>query len=133
MKTAFLFPGQGSQFAGMGQSLAQNFDAARRRFEEADEALGFELSKLCFEGPDDQLRLTENTQPALLAVSVAAWTVLQTEMGAPDYVAGHSLGEYSALVAAGCLASLTLFASSAAAAAICRKPCPPESAPWRQC
>jgi len=103
MKTAFLFPGQGSQFAGMGQTLANNFDAARRRFEEADAALGFPLSKLCFEGPDDQLRLTENTQPALLAVSVAAWTVLEAEVGAPDYVAGHSLGEYSALVAAGCL------------------------------
>ncbi|HXJ44682.1 MAG TPA: ACP S-malonyltransferase, partial [Bryobacteraceae bacterium] len=103
MKTAFLFPGQGSQFAGMGQTLAQNFDAARKRFEEADEALGFSLSKLCFEGPDDQLRLTENTQPALLAVSVAACSVLEAEVGAPDYVAGHSLGEYSALVAAGCL------------------------------
>ncbi len=103
MKTAFLFPGQGSQFAGMGQTLAQNFEAARRRFEEADDAVGFSLSKLCFEGPDDQLRLTENTQPALLAVSVAAWTVLEAEVGLPDYVAGHSLGEYSALVAAGCL------------------------------
>ncbi len=103
MKTAFLFPGQGSQFAGMGQTLAQNFEAARRRFEEADDAVGFSLSKLCFEGPDDQLRLTENTQPALLAVSVAAWTVLEAEVGPPDYVAGHSLGEYSALVAAGCL------------------------------
>ena len=103
MKTAFLFPGQGSQFAGMGQTLSQNFEAARRRFEEADDALGFSLSTLCFEGPDDQLRLTENTQPALLAVSVAAWTVLEAEVGAPDYVAGHSLGEYSALVAAGCL------------------------------
>ena len=103
MKTAFLFPGQGSQFAGMGQSLAETFPAAKRRFEEADDALGFSLSKLCFEGPEEELRLTENTQPALLAVSTAAFTVLEAEVGPPDYVAGHSLGEYSALVAAGSL------------------------------
>ena len=100
MKTAFLFPGQGSQYAGMGRYLADSFPAARRRFEEADDALGFSISSLCFEGPDEALRLTKNTQPALLTVSVAAWTVLQDEVGQPDYVAGHSLGEYSALVAA---------------------------------
>ncbi len=104
MKIAFLFPGQGSQYAGMGRSLAGQFPAARQTFEEADDALGFALSRLCFEGPEDELRLTENTQPALLAVSAAAWRVLNNEGFTPDIVAGHSLGEYSALVAAGSLA-----------------------------
>jgi [acyl-carrier-protein] S-malonyltransferase len=102
-KTAFLFPGQGSQFAGMGQSLAESYPEAARVFEEADQALGFAISKLCFEGPDDALKLTENTQPALLTVSVAAHAVLRAKGVAADYVAGHSLGEYSALVAAGSL------------------------------
>jgi [acyl-carrier-protein] S-malonyltransferase len=102
-KTAFLFPGQGSQFPGMGKSLAETFAVARRIFEEADETLGFPLSRLCFEGPEDQLKLTENTQPALLTVSAAAHAVLAENGWAPDYVAGHSLGEYSALVAAGSL------------------------------
>lgn len=102
-KTAFLFPGQGSQFAGMGKSLAEAYPEAARVFEEADSALGFALSTLCFEGPDDALRLTENTQPALLTVSVAAYAVLRANGVAADYVAGHSLGEYSALVAAGSL------------------------------
>jgi [acyl-carrier-protein] S-malonyltransferase len=101
---AFLFPGQGSQAAGMGKALAQQFPVAAQVFAEADEALGFKLSTLCFEGPDDELKLTANAQPAIVATSVAALWVLEQETGArPAYVAGHSLGEYSALVAAGAL------------------------------
>jgi len=87
----------------MGKGLAEAFPVARRVFEEADEALGFAISKLCFEGPDEQLKLTENTQPALLTVSIAAFEALRERGWSPDYVAGHSLGEYSALVAAGSL------------------------------
>lgn len=102
-RIAFLFPGQGSQFAGMGKSLFDSYASARGIFEEADRALGLPLSRLCFEGPEEDLKLTENTQPALLTVSTAAFAVLR-ELGLePDYVAGHSLGEYSALVAAGAL------------------------------
>jgi [acyl-carrier-protein] S-malonyltransferase len=88
----------------MGKALAEAFPAARRIFEEADDALGFAISRLCFEGPEDQLKLTENTQPALLTVSIAALAVLRERGASPDYVAGHSLGEYSALVAAESLA-----------------------------
>ena len=98
---AFLFPGQGSQAVGMGQNLAEQFPIARQTFEEADDALGIKLSRLCFEGPEDQLRLTEITQPAILTVSVAAWRVLHEKGIKPNFVAGHSLGEYSAHVAAG--------------------------------
>jgi [acyl-carrier-protein] S-malonyltransferase len=100
---ALLFPGQGSQAAGMGKELAFNHIVARRTFEEADTALGYDLSKLCFEGPDDQLRLTEITQPAILTVSVAAARVLADVGIVPSFVAGHSLGEYSAHVVAGTL------------------------------
>ncbi len=100
---AFVFPGQGSQFAGMGRDLYEAVPEARSVFDEADEALGFPLSRLCFEGPDEQLQLTENTQPAILTVSVALLRALQARGEQPDLVAGHSLGEYSALVAAGCL------------------------------
>ncbi|HZT69978.1 MAG TPA: ACP S-malonyltransferase [Terriglobia bacterium] len=98
---AFLFPGQGSQVPGMGLELARNFSCARDVFEEADAALGFQLSKLCFEGPAEELQLTANTQPAILTVSVAAARVLEEKGIRPDFVAGHSLGEYSALVVAG--------------------------------
>lgn len=100
----FLFPGQGSQYAGMGKLLAESYPQAREAFEEADAAIGFALSRLCFEGPEEELKKTENTQPALLAVSIAAWRVLKSEGYMPDVVAGHSLGEYSALVVAGALA-----------------------------
>ena len=101
-ETAFVFPGQGSQYAGMGKDVFEAYPAARKVFHDIDEALGFEISKLCFEGPEDQLKLTENTQPAILAVSSAIHAVLE-ELGAArrDIVAGHSLGEYSAIVSVG--------------------------------
>src|SRR5438132_2222531 len=100
--TAFVFPGQGSQYAGMGRDVAEKYPPARRGFDEIDKSLGFSISKLCFEGPDDQLKLTQNTQPAILAVSSAIHAVLE-EQGATrrDLVAGHSLGEYSAIVSVG--------------------------------
>jgi [acyl-carrier-protein] S-malonyltransferase len=100
---AFLFPGQGSQTVGMGKELADRYPIARQTFDEADEALGMKLSALCFEGPEEKLKLTEITQPAILTVSVAAWRVLEEKGLQPDYVAGHSLGEYSAHVAGGTL------------------------------
>jgi [acyl-carrier-protein] S-malonyltransferase len=102
-KTAFLFPGQGSQSVGMGRDLVSAFPIARRTFEEANDALGFDLADLCFQGPEEQLRLTEFTQPAIFTVSVAALRVLAEAGVTADYVAGHSLGEYSANVAAGAI------------------------------
>ena len=98
---ALLFPGQGSQAIGMGKDLAEKYPLARRTFEEADDALGYKLSAVCFEGPEDQLRLTEITQPAILTVSVAVLRVLETRMPRVSFLAGHSLGEYSAHVASG--------------------------------
>jgi [acyl-carrier-protein] S-malonyltransferase len=98
---AFLFPGQGSQAVGMGKELAEKYPIARQTFDEADAALGYKLSQLCFEGPEEKLRMTEITQPAILTASVAAWRVLNEKSITPSFVAGHSLGEYSAHVAAG--------------------------------
>lgn len=104
MKTAFIFPGQGSQSVGMGKDLFDNFAAAREAFEQADEALGFSLSEMCFSGSEEDLALTANTQPAILTTSVAAYrSMIANGFAKPDLVAGHSLGEYSALVAAGVL------------------------------
>lgn len=103
-KVAFVFPGQGSQHPGMGKDLADNFAAAREVFEEANDSLGFDIAQLCFNGPESDLKLTANTQPAILTVSVAAQRVIATECGLiPSFAAGHSLGEYSALVCAGAL------------------------------
>jgi [acyl-carrier-protein] S-malonyltransferase len=102
-KLAFLFPGQASQYPGMGRDLAEKFPESKAVFDEADAALGFSLSKLCFEGSEEALKQTENTQPAILTVSTAAYRALEKQGITPDFVAGHSLGEYSALVAAGAL------------------------------
>ena len=103
-KCAFIFPGQGSQYPGMGKELAGNFKIVRDTFAEADDTLGFGLSRLCFEGPEEDLKLTANTQPAILTASVAALRVLRSETSlTASYLAGHSLGEYSALVASGAI------------------------------
>jgi [acyl-carrier-protein] S-malonyltransferase len=101
---AFIFPGQGSQYVGMGKELFENFSVAKKVFEEADDALHLSISALCFKGPEETLKLTENTQPAVLTTSIAAFKVLQEEKGiTPQFTAGHSLGEYSALVVSGAL------------------------------
>ena len=102
-KVAFLFPGQASQYPGMGKELAARYPAAQAVFDEADKALGFSISRICFEGTEEELKLTTNTQPAILTCSVAVHRVLADKGIFPEYVAGHSLGEYSALVAAGAL------------------------------
>ena len=101
---AFIFPGQGSQYVGMGKNLCENFKVARETFEEAEDAVGVKISSLCFEGPEEELKLTANTQPAIVTVSVSALRVLQSETDlSPSLLAGHSLGEYTALVAGGAL------------------------------
>jgi [acyl-carrier-protein] S-malonyltransferase len=102
-KVAFVFPGQASQYSGMGKELAEKYPAANAVFNEADKALGFSISRMCFDGTEEDLKLTANTQPAILTCSVAVYRVLAEKGLTPDFVAGHSLGEYSALVAAGAL------------------------------
>jgi [acyl-carrier-protein] S-malonyltransferase len=126
MKLAFLFPGQGSQRVGMGADLAREFTAAREVFDEANEALGFKLSRLCFEGPENELTLTVNTQPATLATSIAALRAFQTEFRAqPEVVAGHSLGEYTALVAAGALDLAAALRAVRERGRLMQEACPP--------
>jgi len=103
MKIAFVFPGQGSQYPGMGREAAEKYPTARAAFDEADSALDFPISRLCFDGPEEDLKLTENTQPAILTTSIALFRLFEEKGIRPDFVAGHSLGEYTALVAAGAL------------------------------
>lgn len=129
-KIAFMFPGQGSQKVGMMKDLYDNYSVVKDVFKEADEALGFSMTDLCFKGPEEQLRLTYNTQPAILTCSVAAMKVLEENEIVPSVVAGHSLGEYSALVCAGAMSLPMRSARSAREASSCRKPSPLGKVPW---
>lgn len=130
-KLVFLFPGQGSQSVGMGRDLFDKFSVARRTFEEADDALGFAISNLCFNGPEEQLKLTEFTQPAIFTISIAAQRVLAEKGVTPSYVAGHSLGEYSANVAAGVISFADAVRTVRSRGNSCRRPSPPDKAQCR--